>query len=153
VLRFEAYYGFYQGNLQLWDTDYVKIPQDTPEETWLAAVQDAMLQKIRQTNPDLNVAFTGIACGPIEDDNDPYDVMTEPADIRLAALFVIDPESNEATYTMRFCGAECRQDYRERMGGENDVLEAGTEMLSDVPDGEVCTECGQDLQDAEGVDA
>lgn len=32
IIRVEVYYGYYLGNTKMWDTEYVEIAADTPED-------------------------------------------------------------------------------------------------------------------------
>lgn len=54
--QIEVYYGFFAGDAQIWDTDYVEIPSDTPEE----AVDQTAIAAFFADPPPCGVAFAGV---------------------------------------------------------------------------------------------
>jgi len=54
--RIEMYYGWYSGDAQFWDTEYVDIPSDTKE----CNLQQVAIDKFYEENPELSLAFIGI---------------------------------------------------------------------------------------------
>ncbi len=66
----EVYYGYYSGDAQMWDTEYVEIPADTPEEQY-EEVAKGVFQEMLFANTDRypTIAFWGF----YSIDNDPVD--------------------------------------------------------------------------------
>ena len=56
-LEVEVYFGYYLGDAQMWDTNYVYLPADTPEDKVKQLALDMFHAKI---DPDISLAFTGI---------------------------------------------------------------------------------------------
>ena len=54
----EVYYGYYVGDSQMWDSEYVKIPIDTPKDK----MEEVTLKNF--SKPKLDFAFKGILCIP-----------------------------------------------------------------------------------------
>ena len=62
--RIEVYYGYYVGDSQMWDSEYVEIPIDTPEDK----IKEVALNNFSKPKQDL--AFKGILCIPPLDDGE-----------------------------------------------------------------------------------
>lgn len=54
----EVYYGYYLGDSQIWDSEYVEIPIDTPDDK----IEEVALKDF--SIPKLDLAFKGILCIP-----------------------------------------------------------------------------------------
>ena len=60
----EVYYGYYVGDAQMWDTEYVEIPIDTPEDK----ITEVALKKFSTQQNNMDNVFKGILCIPPKDD-------------------------------------------------------------------------------------
>ena len=57
----EMYVGIYQGDYQTWDTAFVDIPADTPDDKVEEVAKETLLKELEKQK-DLHVAFVGVYC-------------------------------------------------------------------------------------------
>ena len=94
------YYGYYLGDSQEWDTDYVKIPGDTPEEKYEEVAKEIFLETMNKMTDGhgepLHIAFSGLYCvdDRMEDDEDCNTIIASAEDA-LTALGVVKENEDE----------------------------------------------------------
>ena len=58
----EVYYGYYLGDAQMWSTDYVEIPEDTPEDRYEEIAKGVFMEALNANKSDIHLAFCGLYC-------------------------------------------------------------------------------------------